>query len=159
MRCFGKSIIRFTYSLPEPKRLESHRLRRGRRGMKRRFTQERAPAASTVCRLTESAFTYITNIVSSVKRRFQQVCVRPGPCTDAVRHGGWLGADCGAAMFTAIPVIGTAAKVGLTVAGQQIASVFVDRHGWLRLPRRPITPMRLAGVLTLLAGVALVQLS
>jgi transporter family-2 protein len=75
---------------------------------------------------------------------------------------GWLGAACGATyvttMFTAIPVIGSAATVGLTVAGQQIASVFVDRHGWLRLPQRPITPMRLAGVVTLLAGVALVQL-
>src|SRR5215510_13373851 len=37
---------------------------------------------------------------------------------------GWLGAFCGATyvttVFTAIPVIGTAAAVGLTVAGQQI---------------------------------------
>ena len=45
----------------------------------------------------------------------------------------------------------------LTVAGQQIASVLVDRHGLLRLPRRPITRARLAGVAALLAGVALIQ--
>jgi transporter family-2 protein len=37
--------------------------------------------------------------------------------------------------------------------------VFVDRHGWLRLPRRPISRARLAGVPVLLAGVALVQLA
>jgi bacterial/archaeal transporter family-2 protein len=37
--------------------------------------------------------------------------------------------------------------------------VFVDRHGLLRLPRRPITTTRLAGVATLLAGVALIQLA
>jgi transporter family-2 protein len=76
---------------------------------------------------------------------------------------GWLGALCGATyvttVFTAIPVIGTAAAVGLTVAGQQIASLFVDRYGWFRLPRRPMSGMRLAGVSLLLAGVALIQAS
>jgi transporter family-2 protein len=75
---------------------------------------------------------------------------------------GWLGAFCGATyvttVFTAIPVIGTAAAVGLTVAGQQIASLFVDRYGWFRLPKREISRLRYAGVALLLAGVALIQL-
>jgi transporter family-2 protein len=75
---------------------------------------------------------------------------------------GWLGAFCGATyvttVFTAIPVIGTAAAVGLTVAGQQIASLFVDRYGWFRLPMREISSLRYVGVATLLAGVALIQL-
>ena len=75
---------------------------------------------------------------------------------------GWLGAFCGATyvttVFTAIPVIGTAAAVGLTVAGQQIASLFVDRYGWFRLPRREISDLRYAGVALLLIGVALIQL-
>jgi transporter family-2 protein len=74
---------------------------------------------------------------------------------------GWLGAACGATyvttVFTAIPVIGTAAAVGLTVAGQQIASLFVDRYGWFRLPRREISALRLAGVALLLIGVGLIQ--
>lgn len=73
---------------------------------------------------------------------------------------GWLGGLCGAtyvtAVFLLIPEIGAAPTVALTVAGQQVASVLVDRHGLLRLPRRPITGRRLAGVATLLAGVALV---
>ena len=59
-------------------------------------------------------------------------------------------------MFLLIPEIGAAPTVALTVAGQQLASVLVDRHGLLRLPRRPISARRLAGVATLLGGVALV---
>jgi transporter family-2 protein len=74
---------------------------------------------------------------------------------------GWLGAVCGATyvttVFTAIPVIGTAAAVGLTVAGQQIASLFVDRYGWFRLPKREISGMRFGGVALLLIGVAIIQ--
>jgi bacterial/archaeal transporter family-2 protein len=75
---------------------------------------------------------------------------------------GWLGAFCGATyvttVFTAIPVIGTAAAVGLTVAGQQIASLFVDRYGWFRLPRREISGLRYGGVALLLLGVGLIQM-
>ncbi len=62
-------------------------------------------------------------------------------------------------MFVLIPEIGVAPTVALTVAGQQIASVFVDRYGLLRLPRRRISARRLAGVIVLLAGVLLVQLA
>ena len=55
---------------------------------------------------------------------------------------GWLGGFAGAAyvttVFTAIPALGAATTVGLTVAGQQVASVFVDKHGWFRLPQRPV---------------------
>lgn len=75
---------------------------------------------------------------------------------------GWLGGFAGATyvttVFTAIPEIGAAAAVGFTVAGQQIASVFVDRYGWFRLPQRPVSGPRLAGVVLLLAGVALIKL-
>ena len=74
---------------------------------------------------------------------------------------GWLGGFAGATyvttVFTAIPVIGAAATVGLTVAGQQIASVFVDRFGWFRLPKRPVSKLRLAGVAVLLTGVVLIK--
>jgi transporter family-2 protein len=74
---------------------------------------------------------------------------------------GWLGGFCGAAYVTAvfllIPEIGVAPTVALTVAGQQLASVAVDRHGLLRLPRREVSAARLAGVALLLAGVVLIQ--
>jgi len=43
--------------------------------------------------------------------------------------GGFAGATYVTTVFTAIPVIGAATTVGLTVAGQQVASVFVDKYG------------------------------
>jgi bacterial/archaeal transporter family-2 protein len=76
---------------------------------------------------------------------------------------GWLGGAVGAtyvtAVFLLLPEIGAAATIGLTVAGQQLASLLVDQYGLLRLPRRPLTSTRLAGVALLLTGVALVQLT
>ena len=75
---------------------------------------------------------------------------------------GWLGGFAGGAyvttVFTAIPAIGAATTVGLTVAGQQVASVFVDKYGWFRLPQRPVSTTRLIGVALLLAGVAVIKL-
>jgi transporter family-2 protein len=76
---------------------------------------------------------------------------------------GWLGGFAGAtyvtAVFTLIPEIGVAPTVALTVAGQQVASVFVDRFGLFRLPRRAISRLRLAAVAALLAGVGLIQIA
>ena len=58
-----------------------------------------------------------------------------------------------------IPAIGAAVTVALTVTGQQLASALVDARGWLRLPRRPVTAVRGTGLLLLVAGSLLVQLS
>jgi transporter family-2 protein len=75
---------------------------------------------------------------------------------------GWLGGLVGAtyvtSVFLLIPKIGTAPTIALTVAGQQAASVVVDRYGLLRLPRRPVGRVRVVGVGTLLAGVMLITL-
>jgi len=82
---------------------------------------------------------------------------------DRVPWWGWLGGLCGAtyvtSVFLLIPEIGVAPTIALTVAGQQTASVLVDRHGLLRLPPRPISCARAVGVAALLAGVALIQLA
>jgi bacterial/archaeal transporter family-2 protein len=76
---------------------------------------------------------------------------------------GWLGGAVGAtyvtSVFTLIPEIGAAATIALTVAGQQIAAVLVDRFGLFRLPRRRVSALRLVGVGTLLAGVLLIQVA
>jgi bacterial/archaeal transporter family-2 protein len=76
---------------------------------------------------------------------------------------GWLGGLAGAvyvtSLFELVPEIGAAAAIALTVGGQQAASVLVDRYGLLRLPRRPVPPLRVAGVGALLAGVVLIQLA
>ena len=96
--------------------------------------------------------------VLAVRRSARPTTTRLG----TVPWWGWLGGACGAtyvtSVFLLIPEIGVAPTVALTVAGQQIASVFVDRYGLLRLPRRPISVSRLTGVLMLLVGVGLIQL-
>lgn len=75
---------------------------------------------------------------------------------------GWLGALCGATyvttVFTAIPVIGASATVGLTVLGQQAVSLLADQYGLLRLPLRTVSAIRLAGVALLMAGVLAIRL-
>jgi bacterial/archaeal transporter family-2 protein len=75
---------------------------------------------------------------------------------------GWLGGVTGAtyvtAVFSLIPEIGAAPTIALTVGEQQVAAAVVDRFGLLRLPRRPISRLRLAAVATLLVGVAPIQL-
>ncbi len=62
------------------------------------------------------------------------------------------------ALLAVALAIGAAAAVGLTVAGQQVASVFVDRYGWFRLPQRPVSGLRMAGVAVLLLGVATIKM-
>jgi bacterial/archaeal transporter family-2 protein len=112
------------------------------------------------------SFAVATATMAAVFAAFVASRRAPAPRVRAL-HGlpwwGWLGGLCGAtyvtSVFLLIPHIGVAPTVGLTVAGQQVASVLVDRHGWLRLPRRAISAARLAGVAVLLCGVALVQLS
>jgi transporter family-2 protein len=73
----------------------------------------------------------------------------------------WLGGICGAtyvtAVLTALPVLGAAVVVGLTIVGQQVVAVLFDRYGLMRLPRRPVAPVRLIGVVLLLVGVVLIQ--
>ena len=71
--------------------------------------------------------------------------------------GGFAGATYLVSVVLLIPVIGAAPTVALTIAGQQLASVAVDRFGLLRLPRRPIGALRLSGVAVLLIGVALLH--
>lgn len=74
----------------------------------------------------------------------------------------WLGGVAGAyyvmIVFTAIPVIGAATTVGLTIGGQQLVSVLVDRYGFLCLSQRPIAIVRMVSVGLLLIGVAFIRM-
>lgn len=76
---------------------------------------------------------------------------------------GWLGGFVGASYVTvtllAVPEIGAAPAIALTIAGQQLISAIADHRGLLRLPRRPVTPARLIGVAVLLTGAVIGQLS
>ncbi|MEV6218036.1 DMT family transporter [Nocardia sp. NPDC051833] len=76
---------------------------------------------------------------------------------------GWLGGVAAAAYvtvtFTVIPEIGAATTIALTVTGQQLVSAAIDHRGWFQLPSKPVTSGRLAGLVALIAGCALVQLA
>jgi transporter family-2 protein len=117
--------------------------------------------------ITVGAFSFVvaTAAMALVLGAALALAGAPRPRVEPLRRvpwWGWLGGACGAtyvtSVFLLIPEIGAAPTIALTVAGQQLASVLVDRHGLLRLPRRPITRRRLCGVAVLLAGVALIQL-
>jgi len=116
-----------------------------------------APIATGAVSFLVATAAMLAVLAAAPRRRRAPAAVRDLP------WWGWLGGLCGAtyvtSVFLLIPEIGTAATIALTVAGQQLASVLVDRHGLLRLPRRAIPRTRLVGVVVLLAGVAIVQLA
>ena len=92
----------------------------------------------------------------------RRVAPRPHAPRRTMPWWGWAGGLIGATYVTTVPLLigelGAAATIGLTVLGQQLASLPVDRYGLLRLPRRPLTRARKAGVAALLGGVAAIQL-
>lgn len=73
----------------------------------------------------------------------------------------WMGGLYGAVFVTvaafAAPRIGVGALLTAMVAGQLVMAVALDHSGALGLPRQPISGGRLAGLLMVIAGVALVR--
>ena len=71
--------------------------------------------------------------------------------------GGLLGAFFVFGSTLLAPRIGMAAMICLIVAGQVLSSLVFDRFGWLGLPLREVSWVRLAGAFLLLAGAVLVN--
>ncbi|HYQ55155.1 MAG TPA: DMT family transporter [Pseudomonas sp.] len=71
--------------------------------------------------------------------------------------GGVLGALYVAGAAALIPRLGTAGFLVLVVAGQILTSVIVDHFGLMGVTSKPISFVRVAGVVLILAGVFLVQ--
>lgn len=73
----------------------------------------------------------------------------------------WIGGFFGALYVTvaavAAPCIGAVSLLAAVLAGQTVASVVIDHFGWAVFKEQPVTAGRLAGVLLLAAGVALVR--
>jgi bacterial/archaeal transporter family-2 protein len=114
-------------------------------------------AVGTVSFVVATAGMVLAFLVTAIATEMPKPQMRALP---SMPWWGWLGGFVGAyyvmTVFMAIPEIGTAATVGLTIVGQQLVSMLVDRYGLLRLPQRPISGLRLTGVGLLLAGVALI---
>ena len=71
--------------------------------------------------------------------------------------GGVLGAFYVLGTVVTAPKLGAVMVVAAVLAGQAVASVLVDHFGWVGFAEHPLTPGRLAGLLLLAAGVALVR--
>jgi bacterial/archaeal transporter family-2 protein len=71
--------------------------------------------------------------------------------------GGLLGAFYVFGSIVTAPRLGAVVLVAAVVAGQSLASVLIDHNGWVGFDERAVTPGRIAGLLLLGAGVALVR--
>jgi transporter family-2 protein len=71
--------------------------------------------------------------------------------------GGLFGAFYVLGSVVAAPRLGAVTLVALILAGQAVSSLLVDHFGWVGFEEQPISVGRVAGVLLLAAGVALVR--
>jgi transporter family-2 protein len=72
----------------------------------------------------------------------------------------WIGGSLGTlyvwSTIFATPKIGAALALGLAIAGQMIAALFLDHYGVLGLNKYSLSPIRIAGVLLVIFGVSLI---
>jgi bacterial/archaeal transporter family-2 protein len=73
--------------------------------------------------------------------------------------GGLFGAFYVLGSVVAAPKLGAVTLVALILAGQAVSSLLVDHFGWVGFDEQPISLGRVAGVLLLAGGVALVRIS
>ena len=71
--------------------------------------------------------------------------------------GGALGASYLWLAIELAPRLGATVLVGLIVAGQLIASLFLDHYGLLGFPHQPVTLLRGFGAVLLVLGVILIR--
>lgn len=73
--------------------------------------------------------------------------------------GGALGAFFVYGTTLLAPMLGVAAMLSLVIFGQIVMALILDKFGMLGLPVRDIAPLRILGILLVLAGVLCVNLS
>jgi len=71
--------------------------------------------------------------------------------------GGLLGAFYVGGAIVSAPKLGAATLTAAVVAGQSLASIFVDRFGWVGFEEHPLSPGRALGMVLVVGGVALVR--
>lgn len=73
--------------------------------------------------------------------------------------GGLLGAIYLTTTIILAPVLGAATMIGLIVAGQMLASIFIDHFGLVGFLVHPLSFWRTVGAIFLMIGVVLIQRS
>ena len=69
--------------------------------------------------------------------------------------GGLLGAGALLSYVVLAPKIGLSAMLGLAIAGQIISSLVIDHFGLMGASERPVSLIKLAGSMVMLAGLAI----
>ena len=74
----------------------------------------------------------------------------------------WIGGTLGAAFVLGsiilVPWVGTSLTVMIILVGQIAGGQLIDQFGWLSAPRRPVTVVRLCGLVIMFFGVAIIRL-
>jgi transporter family-2 protein len=70
--------------------------------------------------------------------------------------GGLLGAAYVSTVLVSVRTLGAGGVTAATIAGQLTFAVVIDQFGWLGVARHPITTARVAGVVLLAIGVAMI---
>jgi transporter family-2 protein len=97
-------------------------------------------------------------VLSAFVRRPLPSAARLGEIPWWVWIGGLLGAFYVAGSIVTAPKLGAATLTAAAVAGQSLASILVDRFGWVGFKEHPLSPGRAVGMLLVVGGVALVRL-
>ena len=73
----------------------------------------------------------------------------------------YVGGACGFFVILSLafvfPRIGAAVAIALVVLGQGAAALAIDHYGWMGMPLQPITAARVAGLLLVGGGIALLR--
>lgn len=73
----------------------------------------------------------------------------------------WLGGVLGALFVTSavilVPRIGVALTFSLIIAGQMLVTLVIDHFGWLGVPERTVSPLRVVGAAMITIGVVLIR--
>jgi uncharacterized membrane protein YdcZ (DUF606 family) len=90
-----------------------------------------------------------------------------GPSRDGIRRSQypwwmWAGGLCGAVIVFGnawlVPKVGVGVFSMALLVGQLGLSMLMEHHGWLGAPRKRVSWLQIAGILLMLAGVALIRL-
>jgi len=108
----------------------------------------------------------ISTVTSTTTLLIYVLIIRPElPSLAAMRAGPWwiwtggfIGAVYVAVSLNIAQRLGATTLVAVVVLGQMTAALIVDHFGLLGLAEHPISPLRILGVLLLIAGVALIRL-
>jgi transporter family-2 protein len=71
--------------------------------------------------------------------------------------GGLLGAFFVASAVVLVPRFGVALTFSLIVAGQMAITLVLDHYGFLGVPVKGVSAMRLLGVVMIIAGVVMIR--